>query len=177
MSYEAHLGFDLRLMPALGGCALFVVAALFVPMTPVALQVATIVFFGGGGVLLIGAMMSRALALRVDDEGITVGGSPLTGNANLVFVPWAEVVAVILFRQRLSHGATMRYIGVQRRACLPPLPRARGRTAKFAAYLIPHVPPDVIAASRAISGWRLDADRLTAALQHHAPHVRLIDAG
>ncbi|WP_282780966.1 MULTISPECIES: hypothetical protein [unclassified Nocardia] len=177
MMYEARLGFDPRSTGILGICALFVVVALLVPDMPVALQVVTIVFFGGGGVLLAVGMASRKLALRVDEDGVTLGGNPLRRRATTVFVSWSEIAAIVLFRQRLSHGATMRYIGVQRHAGLPPLPSAAGRTAQAASRLIPHVPPDVVAASRAISGWRLDEDRLIAALRHHAPHVRLIDAG
>ncbi|WP_306359279.1 hypothetical protein [Nocardia sp. CC227C] len=177
MSYEARFGFDLRSTGILGICALFVVIALVVPDMSVALQVITIVFFGGGGVFMAAGMASRELALRVDDDGITLGGPPLRRKDTTVSVPWSDIAAVVLFRQRVSHGASMRYIGVRRHEGLPPLPRAQGMAAKAAPRLIPHIPPDVIAASRPISGWRLDEDRLAAAVRQHAPHVPIVDAG
>ncbi|NNH69805.1 hypothetical protein HLB23_07985 [Nocardia uniformis] len=43
--------------------------------------------------------------------------------------------------------------------------------------LIPHVPPTVVAASRPISGWKLDRERLAAAVRHYAPHVAIVDVG
>ncbi|MFF4824158.1 hypothetical protein [Streptomyces sp. NPDC001312] len=42
-------------------------------------------------------------------------------------------------------------------------------------YLVRVVPADVVMASRAMTLWNLDEDRLARAVAHFAPHVAMID--
>lgn len=92
-------------------------------------------------------------------------------------IPWTDVKDVVLWRQPMPYGRSMRYIGVARRHGARPLAGRRGRRASkvTARALTPGVSSDTLLASRAVNLWRLDADRLTAAVTHFAPSVRDID--
>ena len=111
-------------------------------------------------------MARRMTAFRADYGGITLGVMP-TSLAALhrpaVFIPWAEVEKIILYRAG-SHGwggnPPVRSISVQR----------RHGTAS----------PATATASRAactITGWKLNRERLTAVTAAVAPSIPVIDAG
>lgn len=155
----------------------FTLMAIFVPMGT-ALRVASVVFFGGGGVLLVVAALSRKVALRVDESGITLGGSPLRYAATTAHVPWRDVEAVVLWRQALARG--LPYLGVLRPDGSPPLPgTAGGKAGQVLAEIgraVAGAPDDrLVTSCRAISGWKVDTFRLAAALQRFATGVPLID--
>ncbi|MEU7827055.1 hypothetical protein [Catellatospora sp. NPDC049133] len=158
-------------------CFLFTAAALLVPLDAFT-RILTLALFGVGGVVMLVATFSRKVALRVDATGITLGGSPLRYAATTAHVPWAEVEAVVLWRQPLAQN--LPYIGVLRPHDAPPLPGTpTGPAGKLMAgfgYAVSGAPdPRLLAAGRAINGWRLDLDRLTAAVRHHAPGVPVRD--
>jgi hypothetical protein len=174
--YVARYGWNRRSGSLIIGALVFVVVAVTVPMS-LPLRVVAIVFFGGGALLLIGSTASRLAALRVDRAGVTLGGSPARYRSTTLLVPWADIREIVLWRQQLPYGRSMRYIGVARRKGAHPLAGRRGQRASQAAArtLTPYVGADTLMASRAVNLWRLDAGRLATAVAHFAPGTRVLD--
>jgi hypothetical protein len=172
--YEARFGWNGRTGLIIIISLVFVFLGVVLPLSP-ALRVTDIVFFGGGGVLMLGIVSTRRVALRVDSSGITLGGVPPRYRSGTRFVPWADIDKVVLWKQKLAYGSSMQYVGLVRRKDAPPLAGRRvqflGRVA--AQALAPQISGDTLMASRAVNGWRLDKDRLAAAVEHFAPGVRL----
>jgi hypothetical protein len=154
----------------------FVLLALTVPMS-LALRVVTLVFFGGGALVFLASIATRRVALRVDASGVTLGGSPGRYGATTVLIPWADIREIVLWRQPMPHGRSMRYVGVTRGKGTRPLAGRRGqRAAKATARaLTAGVSGDTLLASRAVNLWHLDTVRMAAAVAHFAPGVRVID--
>jgi hypothetical protein len=119
---------------------------------------------------------SRRVAFRVDAAGVTTSLSPPWPASHTAFTPWADITGVVLWRQRTG-SATMKYVGLRRVEGAPPLPgSARGRLARLSLSFAPgHVPAQVVQDSRQVNGWRLDRQRLEAALARFAPHVEIVD--
>ena len=174
--YVARYGWNGRSGGLIIGAAVFVLIALTVPMS-LALRVVTLVLFGGGALVFIASIATRRVALRVDASGITLGGSPGRYRSTTRLIPWADVREVVLWRQPMPYGRSVRYVAVARHRGAPPLAGRRGQRAGkvTARALTPGVSGDVLLASRAANLWRLDADRMTAAVAHFAPGVRVID--
>jgi hypothetical protein len=92
-------------------------------------------------------------------------------------VEWPYRAQLVLWEQRLPYGSSMRYVGLVRRKGAPPLAGRRGQRLgrATARALVPdHVSGDTLLASRAVNSWRLDADRLIAAVKHFAPGVKIV---
>jgi hypothetical protein len=174
--YVARYGWNRRSGSLIIGAAVFVLVALTVPMS-LALRVVTLVFFGGGALVFIASIATRRVALRVDGSGITLGGSPGRYRSTTRLIPWADVREVVLWRQPMPYGRSMSYVAVARRKGAPRLAGRRGQRAGkvTARTLTPGVSGDTLLASRAANLWRLDAQRMTAAVEHFAPGVRVID--
>jgi hypothetical protein len=173
--YVARYGWNGRSGGLIIGAAVFVLIAVTVPMS-LALRVVTLVFFGGGALVFIASIATRRVALRVDARGITLGGSPGRYRSTTRLIPWAEVREVVLWRQPMPYGRSMRYVAVARHSGAPPLAGRRGRRAgRVAARALTPVSGDMLLASRAANLWRLDTDRMTAAVAHFAPGVRVVD--
>ncbi|MFB8756710.1 hypothetical protein ACFV46_25630 [Streptomyces sp. NPDC059852] len=165
--YEARYGWDRRTVGILALCAVFT-AALLLPDIPLFARILGLPLFGGGGLFMAFGAMSRKVAFRVDGTGVLLGGSPARYRATTAHVPWSDVTGFVFWRQHLSGGASLPYVGVTRREGAPPLP-GDGRTARAVlSHLVP-VPPEVAVSSRAVNGWRLDRARFAAAVAHHAP--------
>ncbi|GAA5115016.1 hypothetical protein [Haloechinothrix salitolerans] len=177
--YEERYGPNPRSVIFLLVSAVFVGVFLWPgPDIPILVRVLGLALFGGGSVIMLLLMFSRKTALRVDSSGITLGGSPPRYRATTAFVPWRDVVAVVLWRQRMAPGARMDYVGVQRKKGLPPLPGpGTGRLGqRTASVIIPHIPGEVTVASRPVNGWSLDPASLESSVKRVAPHVSVIDA-
>jgi hypothetical protein len=173
--YVARYGWNRRSGSLILGAAVFVLVALTAPMS-LALRVVTLVFFGGGALVFIANIASRRVALRIDASGITLGGSPGRYRSTTRLIPWADIRKVVLWRQPMPYGRSMRYVAVARRNGAPPLAGRRGRrAAKATARTLAPVSGDTLLASRAANLWRLDTDRMSAAVAHFAPGVRVID--
>jgi hypothetical protein len=140
---------------------------------PVVFSASAIVFALPGLV----ALGRRMIAFRADYAGITFGAVPdnLTFfRSSPVFVPWADVERIILYRAHLRGPrgyAAADWIGIQRRAGAPDLPQGNERA--------PGCPVPGVAAgvTRRITGWRLDRERLTAVTAAVAPGIPIVDAG
>src|SRR5690348_10107471 len=111
-AYVERYRFTVRVAAAVLGCAAFAVAAVVVAM-PLALRVATIAFFGVGGVLLAVNALAGRVALRLDAAGITLGGRVLRYQGSTRRVGWPVVGAVVLWRLH-GPGYSVRYLGVIR---------------------------------------------------------------
>ena len=171
--YQAHYGFNLRTAGIVAICAVFT-AALLLPDMPLFARVLGLPLFGGGGLFMIFVALSRKVAFRVDETGVLLGGSPARYRATTAHVPWSDVTAFVFWRQTVGGGTTLPYVGVARRAGSPALPGDGPRARAVLSALVP-VPPEVAMSSRAVNGWRLDRDRLAAAVAHFAPGTPLLD--
>jgi hypothetical protein len=173
--YVARYGWNGRSGGLIIGAAVFVLIAVTVPMS-LALRVVTLALFGGGALVFIASIATRRVALRVDASGITLGGSPGRYRSTTRLIPWADVREVVLWRQPVPYGHSVRYVAVARHKGAPPLAGRRGRRAgQVAARALTPVSGDMLLASRAANLWRLDTDRMTAAVAHFAPGVRVVD--
>jgi hypothetical protein len=121
------------------------------------------------------AAARRAVAFRTDHAGITLGAVPglLGSRGRAVFVPWGDVEEIVLYQARPGGRRTVRAvqrIGIRRRPSA--LPLAWGNEQAPGCPL----PGVAVGASRRITGWRLDRDRLAAVTAAVAPGVPIIDA-
>ncbi|GAA5071513.1 hypothetical protein [Nocardia iowensis] len=177
-TYQARFGPTVKGVSVVLMSAGFVAIA-FLPGIPIVLLGVLLLLFGGGGLAFLFTLLSGRVALRVDRDGITLGGFPIWGyRRTTAFVPWAQITAVVLFEQRVPDGPPMPYIGLARREGAPRLPVIPGLgMTRVNAHLIPHVPPDIVAASRPINGWGLDRAQLIESVTRNAPEVPVLDLG
>jgi hypothetical protein len=119
----------------------------------------------------------RLIAFRADHAGITLGTVPgaLTPRRGpAVFVPWADVEQIVLYPaypRGVGRYAQVQRIGIQRREGAPPLPRGNEPAPDCP------VPGVAAGATRKITGWRLDRERLAAVTAAVAPGIPILDAG
>ncbi|MEU5344111.1 hypothetical protein AB0H18_25275 [Streptomyces sp. NPDC020766] len=164
--YQARYGWDRRTTGIVAGSAAFT-AILLLPGVPLLGQILGLPLFSAGGLLVAYTALSRKVALRVDETGVLLGGSPARYRATTTHVPWGDITGFVFWRQAAS-GTSVLYVGVTRRKGAPALPGS-GPVARAALKRLVPVPPDVAMSSRAVNGWRLDKERLTAAVAHFAP--------
>jgi hypothetical protein len=125
----------------------------------------------GGGVI---DAARRMTAFRADYAGITLGAVPgrLPGRGPAVVIPWVDVERIILYPvhpRGQGRSAQAQCIGVQRRQDAPDLPRGSEQAPGCP------VPGVAAGASRRITGWRLDRERLAAVTAAVAPGIQVID--
>ena len=124
--------------------------------------------------LLSGLKWKKLVAFRVDEEGVLLGGAPARYEAQLAHDPWGDITSVVVWHQRTA-GNGINYIGVQRKPGAPALRGMNSRVSReTAAMLAPHVDYELFLASRPINLWRLDPERLQAAVDAFAPHVPVL---
>lgn len=172
VAYEERYVWDRRTASVVIAGAVFVAVAIGVRM-PIPPQ---IVFFAGGMLMVLWGMSRRRVALRVDADGVTLGGSPLRYRATTAVVPWADIVAIVLWKQVLSTGQLVPYLGLERQPGAESLPGPAGRPSEvMASGLVPDLPAGVLAASRPVHGWRLDRRALARTVAAFAPDVAVVD--
>ncbi|MFG2652161.1 hypothetical protein [Streptomyces sp. NPDC048436] len=131
-------------------------------------------FTRGPAQLIGGAGLKRLTAFRVDETGVLLGGAPARYRAQTAFVPWQDITAVVTWQQRTA-GQPLSYIGVQRPTGAPLLPGPNSAlTPEKTAKLAPHVDHQLFLASRAVTLWKLDTERLRAAVETYAPGVPVL---
>jgi hypothetical protein len=147
--YEEKYGFPSEYARLLFVCAAFVLGGLIVPM-PAWLRLVETAVFGLGGLTLavLGLRASRLVALRVDETGLTLGGSPLRYATTTQVVPWSQLRAVRLTRESKPPHLTV--VTADRKGKAEPL-------------------------AKAVKGWYVDPARLGAAMLAVAPGVALTD--
>lgn len=116
-----------------------------------AVGTAVLVWITGSVLGYLIAGLTRRVALRVEESGVTLGGVSVFGPRRPVFVPWQDITAVVRFR---------RFVGLQ----LRPDARRRGGLARL-RY---RVPADIV---RPIVGYRFDLGAFLIAVAYHAPQV------
>ncbi|OLT05787.1 hypothetical protein BJF90_02215 [Pseudonocardia sp. CNS-004] len=174
--YVARFGFNRKAVLVVLCCAAFTAACILLPDMHVLTRSAGLLLFGVGGLLFLVISLKGGVAFRADEEGITLGNPPVGVRRPELHVPWASIDEVVLFRQDAG-AATVPHVGLRLRPGAPAVNTGidrDGRVWQGVRRLVPHVPEDVLAHSRAISGWRLDEERLAQALDVHAPHVRIV---
>ncbi|MEU9789921.1 hypothetical protein AB0E27_04740 [Streptomyces sparsogenes] len=176
-AYETRYGWDSRTRITVAAAAAFTVTCLVSPVMPLYARLPGLLLFGGGGLVMAYGAASGKVALRVDETGVLFGGHPLRYRVGTAHVPWQDITAVVLWRQ--DSAASIPWVGVARRPGAPPLPGARqGRAGRAVVRaLVPHLPADVTLASRPVSGWRLDKERLSDAVARFAPGTPVVDQG
>ncbi|MGA5451997.1 hypothetical protein ACPCVO_35725 [Streptomyces umbrinus] len=170
--YQARYGWDRRTTGIVAGSAAFT-AVLLLPGVPLLGQILGLPLFGAGGLLMAYMALSRKVAFRVDETGVLLGGNPARYRATTAHVPWGDITGFVFWRQAVG-GTSVFYVGVTRRIGAPALP-GEGPAARSAVQRLVPVPPGVAMSSRAVNGWRLDKDRLAAAVAQFAPGTPVQD--
>jgi hypothetical protein len=147
----------------------------------------SIAFFAGVGLALLIAAARHPVALRVDDDGVTLGRSAglftpygFWWRTRRVTVPWRDIDAIVVFGLAVgSRYDALSCIGLRLRAgaALPPGEPTRTTLWQYLSRALGQErPPEGVGPHRQILGWRLDQERLTKAVNAHAhPGVQVID--
>ncbi|WP_280275118.1 hypothetical protein [Nocardia wallacei] len=145
------------------------IAAVAATGTPALLRVPMFMLAAFATLTAAATMTSPLAALRVDAEGIMLGGNPVWRyQASTVIVPWSEITGIVLYTPRLRPRGTPSCIKVLHDRTPAPDPGAT-------------MPPSEAArrewvTSRRVTGWRLDRARFVTVLAWHAPHIPLADS-
>jgi hypothetical protein len=162
-------------LPQLGGRAVLLAAAV------------EVAFLVACGTKLRQALL-RTVEFAVGPDGVFLGAA---GGQDAVTIPWSQVSAVELFRERVRtgrSGSSHRCVGVRtpgtrqvRRAgrgpAAQPLPEASEAYLLKAGRpdLIPGADGTVLLAYRRMSGWRVRRAGLAEAVLRFAPGVPVVD--
>lgn len=130
--YEARYGWTPLMGVAMAGDAAFVLAAVLLAM-PLVMRVPEIAFFGYAGVVCLAYVVSKKIAIRADQSGVTLGGSPWRYRSTTSFFPWADITKIVVWQvdwpfillRWTLFSVPIRYIGLQRRAGATPRPSRR----------------------------------------------------
>jgi len=128
-------------------------------------------------------ILRGAPGLRIDSDGILLGGRPPYEGRTRRFVPWSDIAEIYLFRLypfRTAHGPLVTsYIGLLgpagARPLSPLIPRAIAhRSAQRLVLRLAHVPLDAVLSSRPAFGWQLEPAAVVAAVERFAPQVPVV---
>ncbi|HEX3491052.1 MAG TPA: hypothetical protein VHU92_17020 [Streptosporangiaceae bacterium] len=169
--YQERYQWSRRTMSVVAAGGLAVLVAVGVAMPPLP----TLLLLTAGVVALLWGAATRRVAVRVDARGVTLGGSPLRYRGTTVTVPWPDITNVLLWQQLLPPGTLIPHLGLERRQAATASQGAASRRQAAAAGLGPEIPADVLAASRQVTGWRLDRHGLARAVARFAPDVWVLD--
>jgi hypothetical protein len=147
--YQVRYEWDRRIWTVVCCAAVVILIPINLPMP----LLPTIALIGGGLLVVLGCLLYRRVALRVDAAGVTLGGAPLRYRTAATVVPWPDIVAVELWQRILPSGALVPQLGVRRR---------QDETPQLTTH--------------AVSGFQLDRRALARAVAHHAPHILVLDA-
>ncbi|WP_447038070.1 hypothetical protein [Streptomyces sp. DSM 118878] len=110
----------------------------------------------------------------MDSEGVLLGGAPPVYYKQKAFAPWKDIRSMVIWYQRTA-GQGISHIGLRRHPDAPRLPGPNSRmTPQSAALVAPHVEYDLLLDSRPINLWRLDPEKLQAAVDAFAPGVPVL---
>lgn len=177
--YEERYHWTRTSVSALAGCSFFVLFGILIPQIPLPLRVVIIACSGCGAFLSVIVPACRKVALRIDANGITLGGSSfLRYKATTRVVPWHEVQRVLLWRRVPG----VRYPGVERPVDAPPLsPGGAGQADRPAFYRAPNPqipsPTLKVGTTRGMQAFSVDDARLSEAIAHYAPSVSIVNLG
>lgn len=155
-----EVGYEARYGPSARNVLLVIVSLAFVVVIPlihleIVLAVLGEILFGAGFLLFLAMSVLRRVALRVDELGIAVTKNPFQPESKWLSARWPEVEAIVLWEQPVGSWS-MRQIGIRRCG---------------------DAPAGLTKTSRPVNGWRLDRERLVAAVRRFAPEVEIVDLG
>jgi hypothetical protein len=164
--YEARYGLNRVTRRMIAISVIFVAGGLAIPQT--ALRAVIVALASMGMLMFVMSALRGAVALRVDEAGVTFGAMPLRRMPQRT-VPWSDIDHVVLWAQTLPNTASMDYVGVALRAGVPPLAPMRRS--------VPGVPvsPELVASSIPCGVWQFDANRFTEAIATWHPSIAVKD--
>jgi hypothetical protein len=176
--YEERYRWTRTSVFALASCSAFALLSIVVPQLPLLLRVVIIACCAYGAFYSVIVPASRKIALRVDVDGITLGGYPPRYKATTRVIPWHEVQRVFLWRRFPS----VRFLSVERPADAPPLsPDGTGKGDRPPFYRSPNpqVPSPTlkIGTTRGMQAFSVDDARLSDAIAHYAPSASIVNLG
>jgi hypothetical protein len=180
-AYEARYQWTPFISWAIAGDAAFVLVAALVP-TPLAIRVLVIAVFGYFGLWSLACVLSRKIAFRVDQSGITLGAGPFSYRSTTRFFPWVDISKIIVWQRNLPFtiwrwtvfSVPIRYIGLQRRPGAPPVSGDGTGRLDRPGFTAP-VAGIAAGTARNVTAWRLDTDQLAVAVATYAPDVLVED--
>lgn len=147
--YQVRYEWDRRIWTVVCCAAVAVLIAINLPMP----LLPTLALIGAGLLVVLGCLLYRRVALRVNAAGVTLGGPPMHYRTAATVVPWPDIVAVELWQRILPSGALVPQLGVRRR---------QDETPQLTTH--------------AVSSFQLDRRALARAVAGYAPHVPVLDA-
>lgn len=133
-----------------------------------------LLYLAFGGVIALRAVVvvaNRTIAFRADHAGITLGADlfNLPFRISAVFISWADIERIVLYRRLRGRLRGAAYIGIERRQGAPVL--SHGNESA------PGCPvPGIVAwATRPMTTWQLDRHRLAAVIAVVAPGIPISD--
>jgi hypothetical protein len=181
-AYEARYRWTPLMGGSIAGAAAFVLVGALVPM-PLIIRVLCVGYFGFAGVNGLAYVLSRKIAFRVDQSGITLGGSPFRYRSSTRFFPWGDITKIVIWQRDVPitlwrwtlFSVTFRYIGLQRRPGAPPVAGDGSGRLDRPAFTAPVV-GIAAGAARKVTAWRVSADQLSAAVAAYAHNVAVEEA-
>ncbi|MGV9408486.1 hypothetical protein ACWDOP_01120 [Nocardia sp. NPDC003693] len=174
MIYEERHGFTAKTVLLLVGLAVLTLSSVLLSDGVGFLTIAGIALFGSGFVMILLNSLSRKVAIRVDQDGITLGGPPLDYQKQTQRVAWNDVAVVALWRDRTGIAGGLK-IGVLRISAPHPETRAQKGMVSFASAITGAPDERLLHCTQSVDGWHLDTGALKSALRAFAPHVRFYD--
>lgn len=135
---------------------------------------------------VLSALIGRAVAFRVDESGVTIGGNPIPFwyRASTRFIPWTQIQQVSIWHRdfpltigdrTLFNLGRAYYVGLVRSPGAPGLSE-RGFLGSYANRPVYRGPSGITAGTaRVVSMWTLDRNRLEAAVSIFAPGVTVVE--
>jgi hypothetical protein len=162
------------------GCLVFVVPMILLS-PPLILEIPVVGVFGWFALYSVATVISRKVAFRIDERGVTFGGGPFRYRSSCRFFAWEDIEAITLWQRytpftigpwTLFKMGPVRYIGLQRHADARSITPGRRRLAGRPAYAAP-ARSIAAGAARNITAWTLDRDRLAESVAAYAPAIRI----
>lgn len=180
--YETRNRLTRRAALTVAGCAAFTVIGLWMihsPEDPWSYAYdshfwgwVSVGLFGGGGVFFL-IMSLRTLgkpALRVDHDGLFLGGYPARYRQTCFKLGWQDIGCIVLFKiRRVPH------IGLKGNGKPLQVPGTRSELLRRMNERVIGLGPDVAATCRPLVTTTIDAHELARTVAAVAPHVKVVD--
>lgn len=169
-SYEERYRLTGRIAGSLAFSLVFLAVGIFFPL----LLPERVLYLAFGGVIVLRAvvvLVSRLIAFRADQAGITLGPDlfNLPFRFSAVFISWADVERIVLYRRLRGRFRGVERIGIERRRGAPVLSRGNEPASGCP------VPGVAAGTTRLINTWQLDRQRLAGVVKVFAPGIRIAD--
>jgi hypothetical protein len=159
-----------RIAGSLAFSLVFLAVGIFFPL-PFLERVLYLAFGGVIALRAVAVVAGRMMAFRADQAGITLGSDlfNLPFRFSPVFISWADIERIVLYRRLRGQLRGVERIGIERR---PEAPALRHGNEPAPGCPVPGV---AAGATRLITTWQLDRQRLAAATTVVAPGIRIAD--